>query len=52
MVTNSGDSEYPIDYSFFLKAITQQQKLINKIKKNNGIKSPMNKTLVDFMHNQ
>jgi hypothetical protein len=52
MVTNSGDSEYPIDYLFFLKAITQQQKLINKISKNYDIEISMNKTLVDFMHNQ
>jgi hypothetical protein len=52
MVTNSGDSEYPIDYLFFLKAITQQQKLINKISKNYDIEISINKTLVDFMHNQ
>jgi hypothetical protein len=52
MVTNSGDSECPIDYLFFLKAITQQQKLINKISKNYGIEISINKTLVDFMHNQ
>jgi len=52
MVINSGDSEYPIDYLFFLKAITQQQKLINKISKNYGIEISINKTLVDFMHNQ
>ena len=52
MVINSEDSEYPIDYLFFLKAITQQQKLINKISKNYGIEISINKTLVDFMHNQ
>ena len=52
MVINSGDSEHPIDYLFFLKAITQQQKLINKISKNYGIEISINKTLVDFMHNQ
>jgi hypothetical protein len=52
MVINSVDSEYPIDYLFFLKAITQQQKLINKTSKNYGIEISINKTLVDFMHNQ
>ncbi len=52
MVINRWDSEYPIDYLFFLKAITQQQKLINKISKNYGIEISKNKTLVDFMHNQ
>jgi hypothetical protein len=52
MVTNSGGSEYPIDYLFHLAAITQQQKLIDKISKNQGVENPMNKTLVDFMHNQ
>ncbi len=52
MVINRWDSEYPIDYLFFLKAITQQQKLINKISKNYGIEISINKTLVDFMHNQ
>jgi hypothetical protein len=52
MVTNSEDSKYPIDYLFFLTAIIQQQKLINKINKNCGIEDLTNKTLVDFMHNQ
>ena len=51
MITNSEDSESPVDYLFFLTAIMQQQKLINKISKNHGIESSMNKTLVDFMHN-
>jgi hypothetical protein len=49
MITNSEDSESSADYFFFLTAITQQQKLINKIGKNYGIGGPMNKTLVDFM---
>ena len=49
MITNSEDSESPVDYFFFLTAITQQQKLIDKIDKNYGIGGPMNKTLVDFM---
>jgi hypothetical protein len=52
MVANSGDSEYPIDYLFYLKVITQQQKLIDKISKNHGIEGPMKNTLVNFMHNQ
>jgi hypothetical protein len=52
MIINSEDSKSPIDYFFLITAIIQQQKLINKIKKNYGIESPMNKTLVDFMHNQ
>ena len=52
MVTNSEDSEYPIDYLFFLKAITQQQKLINKLSKDYGIEISMNITLVNFIHNQ
>jgi hypothetical protein len=51
MVINEGDSKYPIDYLFFLTAIIQPQKLIHKISKNHGIERPVNKTLVDFMHN-
>ena len=52
MVTNNGNSKSSIDYFFLLTAIIQQQKLINKINKNYGIEGSMNKTLVDFMHNQ
>lgn len=51
MVTNSEELKSSIDYSFFLTAIIQQQKLINKINRNCGIEGSMNKTLVDFMHN-
>ena len=49
MVINEGDSKYPIDYLFFSTAIIQQQKLIDKISKNHGIETSINKTLVDFM---
>ena len=44
--------EYSIDYLSYLASITQQQKLIDKIIKNHGIEISMNKTIVDFMHNQ
>ena len=49
MVTNSGDSESCITYFFFLTAMLKQQKLIDKISKNHGIETSINKTLVDFM---
>jgi hypothetical protein len=38
MVTNSEDSESPVDYFFFLTAIMQQQKLIDKISKYYALK--------------
>jgi hypothetical protein len=44
MIINSEDSKSPIDYFFLLTAIIQQQKLINKIKKNFGIEVSANKT--------
>ena len=52
VVTDNENSESSIDYFFLLTVILHQQKLINKINKNYGIEGSMNKTLVDFMHNQ
>jgi hypothetical protein len=39
MVTNSWDSDQPIDYLFFLKAIMQQQKLNDKMIKKKALKA-------------
>lgn len=44
VITNDEDSESPMDYFFFLIAIIQQQKQVNKINRNCGIAYSMNKT--------
>ena len=50
-IINTQDFQSPIDYLFFLFAMIQQQKLINKLNKNleDEITTKANRTLLDFM---